>query len=427
MRNTTFPALRCKMGEWIYYLTFFKFVDVNEWIQMTDQIHSSPHLRDMIQRALTNNVDMIAEYLLLQKEERFFNSIVVGVYGGAPQWFPIEVTESPVLGEPDLGENERNSIGVLQFDGKENLFAIDGQHRVEGIKKALERDPNVKNDELSVILLAHEITERGQQRTRRLFTTLNKMAKPVTKADIIALDEDDAFAIVTRRMVEEFALLKSESRYETRFVHFGSQASLNQKDNINLTTIRTIYEICSTIYLPIMSRSPHQGRKTIIGDHRVRPSDQVIDEVYQENTNYWNYLLTYFPEYQELFSSSPNDEVAGKYRVNGGHFMFRPLGQQAFASAVRVLMDRGFSMEAAIGNLAKVPMNLQEVPWLNVLWDPRKETIIRNFGQPYLEGILLHIVGQAPRRRNLNLLQKYRTYVGDDNAVLPDPVTGSLL
>jgi hypothetical protein len=228
-------------------------------------------------------------------------------------------------------------------------------------------------------------------------------------------------------MVEEFPLLRSESRHETKFVHFGSQPSLNTNDSKNLTTIRTIYEICSAIYMPILAHSPQQMRKSIIGDRRVRPPDQIIDEAYQESTDYWNYLVAYFAEYEELFSSSPDDEIAGEYRANGGHFMFRPLGQQAFARAVRILMDRRFSMEQAVEDLAKVPMNLHEPPWLNVLWDPRKEKIFRNFGQQHLEGILLYMVGQEPRRRNLNLLEKYRIYVGDDHATLPDPVTGTLL
>lgn len=289
MKNTTFPALRCKMGEWIYYLTFFKFSDVVDWIKPTDQIHTSKQLRDMIQRALTNNADSIANYLLLQ-DERFFNSVVVGVYGGSPQWFPIEISSSPVLGDPNLDKNERDSIGVLQFEGNEELFAIDGQHRVEGIKRALPQNTDLNNDELSIILVAHEKTEEGQKRTRRLFTTLNKWAKPVSKADIIALDEDDAFAIVTRRLVEEFYLLKSDTRHDRRFIHFGTQPSLNRTDTRNLTTIRTIYEICATIYLPILSTSPDKSRKATVNERRIRPSDQVINEIYAENTSYWELL-----------------------------------------------------------------------------------------------------------------------------------------
>lgn len=425
--NRTFPALRCKMGEWIYYLTFFTFTDVKEWIKPTDQIHQSKQLREMIQRALTNNVDSIADYLR-QQEEHFFNSVVVGVYGGAPQWFPIEVARSPVLGEPNLKENEKASIGVLQFDGSEQLFAIDGQHRVEGIKKAISEEPSLMHDELSVLLVAHEITDEGRQRTRRLFTTLNKWAKPVTKADIIALDEDDAFAIVTRRLVEEFPLLRSENRHETRFVHFGSQPSLNKNDNTNLTTIRTIYEICSTVYMPILKNSPDNERKSKIDSHRrIRPSDDVIDEIYRQNTSYWTCLVANLPEYQELFASQPTDEVAGKFRTNGGHFMFRPLGQQAFSRAVRIMMDRSMSMEDSVQALCNVPMNLNEPPWKMIVWDSRQERIIRNFGQQYLEGILLFLVGQRPRRQNLGLLPKYRKYVGDDHATLPDPVTGTLL
>lgn len=426
MKNTTFPALRCKMGEWIYYLTFFKFSDVAEWIKPTDQIHTSQQLRDMIQRALTNNADSIANYLLHQ-EERFFNSIVVGVYGGSPQWFPIEIADSPVLGEPDLSENERNSIGVLQFEGNEELFAIDGQHRVEGIKRAITQNSSINNDELSIILVAHEKTEDGQKRTRRLFTTLNKWAKPVSKADIIALDEDDAFAIVTRRLVEEFPLLKSDNRHETRFIHFGPQPSLNRTDNINLTTIRTIYEICATIYLPIVSASLHKSRKATIHERRIRPSDQVLNEIYAENTAYWELLLDNFVEYQELFSSSPNEALAGENRSNGGHFMFRPLGQQAFASAVRVMMDRGVSMEGAVQDLAKVPMQLDQPPWLFVVWDPSKQSVIRNFGSRNIEGILLYLMGQRPRSPISSILQRYRTYVGDDNVTLPTPIAGTLL
>lgn len=426
MKSTTFPALRCKMGEWVYYLTFFKFSDVAEWIQPTDQIHTSQQLRGMIQRALTNNANLIANYLLHQ-DERFFNSIVVGVYGGAPQWFPIEIADSPVLGEPDLSENERNSIGVLQFEGNEELFAIDGQHRVEGIKRAIAQNSSINNDELSIILVAHEKTEEGQKRTRRLFTTLNKWAKPVSKADIIALDEDDAFAIVTRRLVEEFSLLKSDNRHETRFIHFGPQPSLNRTDNTNLTTIRTVYEICATVYLPILSTSVHKSRKATINERRIRPSDQVLNEIYAENMAYWQLLLDNFVEYQELFSSSPNEAFAGKNRSDGGHFMFRPLGQQAFASAVRVMMDRGVSMKDAVQNLAEVPMQLEQSPWLYIVWDPIRQRIVRNFGSRNIEGILLYLVGQKPRSPINSILHRYRTYLDDNTATLPTPVAGTLL
>jgi DNA sulfur modification protein DndB len=204
--RTTFPAIRCCMGDWIYYITYMKFSDVAHWIKKTEEIHKSKKLRDMIQRELTKRVNPIVDYLV-EQEERFFNAIVVGIYGGDPQWYSIEVHDSPVLGPPNLDEDSQHSIGLLVLEGNEKLFAIDGQHRVEAIKGALYKKPDLGNEDQSVIFVAHRTDEGGQRRTRRLFSTLNRYAKPVSKGEIVALDEDDAFAIVTRRLVEDFPLL----------------------------------------------------------------------------------------------------------------------------------------------------------------------------------------------------------------------------
>ena len=64
-----------------------------------------------------------------------------------------------------------------------------------GIKEALKENPELGDDELAVIFIAHHTDSAGKERSRRLFTTLNKNAKPVSKGEIIALDEDDAMAI----------------------------------------------------------------------------------------------------------------------------------------------------------------------------------------------------------------------------------------
>jgi hypothetical protein len=43
-----------------------------------------------------------------------------------------------------------------------------------------------------------DVERKGLQGTRRLFTTLNRYAKHVHKTEILALDEADAMAILTR-------------------------------------------------------------------------------------------------------------------------------------------------------------------------------------------------------------------------------------
>ncbi len=414
--RTTFPALRCIMGDWFYYVTYMRFSDVAHWIKRTDQIHKSQKLRDMIQRELTPRATPIANYLI-EQQERFFNAIVVGVYGGAPQWYPLEIGDSPILGSADLDEDSRHSVGLLVLDGNEKLFAIDGQHRVEAIKRALEREPQLRDEELSVIFVAHGTDEEGRTRTRRLFSTLNRYAKPVSKGEIVALDEDDAFAIITRRLVDDFSLLKSGFGDEEGFVRFGRSAPIPASDQQSLTSILALYHIVEIIHVPVLDRK----QRSKMGRLRIRrPTDQTLDTVFDEQIHYWCLLEESIPEYRELFKSEPKDQVAGKYRTReGGHLMFRPAGQQAFSRAVRIMMDRGEKMEDAVIALSSVPMELNTPPWRHVLWNPGTKRINSKAGALLPEGIFLHCVSQKPRKTNYNLLGKYREVLDDLQADLP--------
>ena len=49
----TLPALRAHMGDWIYYVTFLPMEQIANRIQVAQEIHSSPTLKDMIQRQIT--------------------------------------------------------------------------------------------------------------------------------------------------------------------------------------------------------------------------------------------------------------------------------------------------------------------------------------------------------------------------------------
>ena len=80
------PALRAHMGDWVYYIAMMKLTDIAERVQFAKDIHKSEKLNEFIQRnLLTSRADDIAEYLVNQPQ-RLFNSIIVGVYGGEPQW-----------------------------------------------------------------------------------------------------------------------------------------------------------------------------------------------------------------------------------------------------------------------------------------------------------------------------------------------------
>jgi len=356
------------MGDWIYYATFFSFRDVDQWIKPTTEVHKNRRLSDWIQRGLDERrPGDIADYLVNQ-DERFFNALVVGVYGGAPEWnslkiAPQDTPRGPAISKPHADALSR-SVGFLSLDGRERLFAIDGQHRVAGIKAALGADDSLADEEVCVIFVAHQTSANGRERTRRLFTTLNKTAVRVSDRDLIALDEDNAFAILTRRLVDQCDFLR-----QGQTVAMNPGAALNPEDRGSLTSIVNLYKVAMDLH-PI--RSDHAGKREL---QRRRPSQAVIDELYTDHHSYWAQLKKRVPEYRRVLVAKTH-QPADYRQIRKNHLLFRPIGQRAFAAATRVLLSRDFSLTDAIRKLLEADLWIHKKRWHHILWDPVNRRMI---------------------------------------------------
>lgn len=194
------PVIRGKIGNWRYYSGLMTFEQVAEHVTASiGELYQAQCLDELLQRELTNNYSSIKEYLL-NDDERFFNALILAIYDGDPQWLEIEF-EDQVF----------SNVGFLQFTGKEVIFPVDGQHRVAGIKAAIEENDSLKTDHVPVIFIAHSQTPEGRTRTRKLFSTLNRRAKPVGQNENIALDEDDICSIITRDLLQKYPLFENEN------------------------------------------------------------------------------------------------------------------------------------------------------------------------------------------------------------------------
>jgi DNA sulfur modification protein DndB len=405
----TFPAIRAMMGDWAYYVTVLKFRDIAARVARTDEVHPNAQLREWIQRKLTPRARLIADYLLLQPQ-RFFNGIMLGLYGGKPEWFPVEIGESRTLGKAQMADWARESIGLLRLQGGEKIFAIDGQHRVEAIKLAIEQQPSLADEEQCAIFVAHATTDEGRERTRRLFSTLNRYAKPVSKGEIVALDEDDAFVIVTRQLVEDFEPLKG------RRVYYGKRTQLPQTEKVAITSILALADLVPIVSLPLGAKKKDRDKLT-----RLRPPQETLDKIFSENVAFWEALRAHVGEVAAATNAPPDEEVAGRYRrPDGGHLLFRPVAQKPFAAAVRVLVERGKNVDEAVRVLAALDMNLAAEPWRGVFWDraARRVLLAR---QPLAMNLMLHLVGEGPFPASYDLETEYRSTLRDEHATLPTP------
>lgn len=397
---STFPSLRAHMGDWHYYTTLMTFSDVARWVTRTDQFYDNARLRDWIQRKLqTERIAQIAGYIQRQPQH-FFNAIVVGIYDGEPEWFPLSVNDSPVAGTPQLAEGSRGSLGLLRLSGAEKVFAIDGQHRVEGVKEAVARDPSCGSEMQAVLFVAHSPTDAGRERTRRLFSTLNRQAKPVSKGEIVALDEDDAFAVVTRKLVESFIPLTAHR------VEFRQQTPIAKTNVEAITTILGLYDI-----VQLVSGYAGGTAKEVRQFMAMRPSDDVVEEIFREQVEFWSAVAKHVPSVGTALASSEGARACEAFRHGrGGHILFRPVGQKAFAKATRVLVNRGSSIKAAVQRLSSVPMELGGVPWRDILWDPTSNVMITKHST-LASNVFLASIGEDPE--SVDTPAKYLQLTGE--------------
>lgn len=369
-KRLVLPTLRGKMGDWYYYVTLLPFKEISERVSMVPEIHKSEGLSRLIQREVSGRTKDIVEYLKTQ-EQRFFNSLILGLYGGKPYWQEISLIEDNINLEEDIGlelldgivylkEEDlvylRKTFGILILSGDEKIFAIDGQHRIKAIKDSLIDNKFLKNEEVATIFVAHKTTNDGVIRTRRLFSTINRYAKPVSISEIIAIDEEDNCAIITRNLVEEFDLLSD-------IVLFQKTRSISKKNTRAFTNIIVLYDFVKAILTNqsvLNIKVPGVELKKFI-------SRRETEEVIAEKQKYMEDIFT------ELFEKIPSLKTFRKSRYTNRtkkktSLLFRPIGQNIMYSVLKVAIENSFKDEAIL-YFAKDDFNLEHKVWGKVFWN----------------------------------------------------------
>lgn len=373
------PALKASMGDWAYYIGFMSMRDIVDRVSVAEDIHVTRSMKDWLQRRLTQNSKKIAEYLLTQRQ-RFFNAIVIGAYGGRPKWHELAIGVDKLA----IPRATEGAHGFLELRGDETLFAVDGQHRLKGMQAAIADNAELGSEEVGTIFVKGvTATDRGKdpagfERIRRLFATLNRYAKPVQKRDIIALDEDDVVAIVTRRLVEEHPLFIDKTAMR-------ATKAVGRGDEHNLTSIVALYD-----FLDICLRDC--GAAKWKDYKRFRPPDDEVNSWYGKAVSLWKSMCKRFRPLREIRDSAPADKKALAYRNSetGGHLLFRPVGLLAVARSISHWQREGTSAAVAIGRIAQVPMDLSSSPWAGLVWDTVNHRMIPESKQVVLSKVIFY-------------------------------------
>ncbi|WP_294311140.1 DNA sulfur modification protein DndB [uncultured Sphingomonas sp.] len=414
----TMPSLRGSFGDWIYYSCLMSVSDVATRVDYAAEIHPSKELSALIQRSLEGDrAKRIADYLR-NTDERFFNSLVLATYDGSPEWYDVGNLSSSknaaILKE--MTDGAVDTIGLLRLTGDERIFALDGQHRLAGMKLAISQGQDVGDELVSVILVGHSLDTAGSRRTRRLFTTLNKTAIPVKKKDIIALDEDDVMAITARRMVEQDAAFRHPK------IAVISGEAMPSTNTESLITISALYDLLKLLFLH------KDGVRSDYSLRFNRPDDDALDEYHAYATAIFNALGRTFPPVASLMrAKSPATVVRQNRTADGGHILFRAIGLDIFVrTAIAISARDGVTLPVAIGRLSVLPTQLSDVPFRGTIWNPSRRTVDAKH-KALARRLVFHLLRlpMSPRQRQ-TLEGDYRVALGhqrDDAKIkLPAPL-----
>lgn len=393
------PCLKGKMGDWFYYISLLSFSEVAKRIRLPKEIDTKYRsqeelkLGEWIQREIKKNrINEIVEYLKNQ-DQRFFNSLILGMYDGKPGWSEISVKTSELFDEEEDLDYFSKTFGILTLTGKESIFAIDGQHRALSIRQAVKEDPELAEDEICAIFIAHRTNDLGKVRTRRLFSTLNRYAKPVNKKEIIALSEDDNCAIITRKLVEEYL------PFADRILISGNKA-VSPKAINSFTSIISLYEFVERL---LTNKSiPGYGKSSGAKHYsytNTRVKDEELDLAFESLKQIFDKMISEIPAFRRFFIK--NQPV--KRSLLESSLLFRPIGQKVLFDVYKAMVNEGKQGDA-INFFKRDDFDLTHKVWKEVFWDKETETIVTDPSrQRFATLLILEYLGLPVKRTKKDL------------------------
>lgn len=419
--KTLIPALRAHVGDWQYYVSVMTYATVSNQVNFAYELgNANQDLSSMIQRGLSSRTKDIEEYLRRSKH-RFLGALIIACYGGDPQFKAVEMRD-----DEDLLADLDDAFGVLTFDGTQSFFALDGQHRLRAIKDAVKAEPSLGSEEICVLLVSHSDDEVGREKTRRLFTNINRNAKVTTGAENIALDEDNGYSILVRRFLAEDPFFSRQGvvRVFTKLDPSTGTVTLASKqvpvgDAKALTTIVVLHELLPDL---AYDSSPAMHLEE-------RPTAEVLDEAYNTLQARLKELFKVCGNIEGKLTPTANakDLRAPKGQENKGQAMMRPVVQLAVAKAVRHLIDQDLaSWDECMVGLSTLDWEIGQAPWTAVWNSSNKKMITAKENQELLFDLLLVHLAPESKAEIKRARKKYAELKNSQYPVTEETLAGLL-
>ena len=377
-----YAALKMKMGSWLYYSVRMKMSEVASEIKFAYEVNDDKTLDKAIQREIgTSRAGTQIVNYLVQNEHRFFNSLVVAALDGNPKFSPVSIEDDPKF--EFFRDQFQDTFGILSFDDSLKTYALDGQHRLYAIKKLVDGSASAtppvgfQDETINVIFVipADDVArDEFLKSYRRLFSSLNRHAKSTAKNTNIIMDEDDRFAVVTRRLFTDFEFFKWNGHDEDPKIDTTATAENLSRNSTAWATLVGLYNMNIALLWDEELQNRHGFYRASHNLIQETPSDDEVEDLYSYLDKIWDALLLTLP----VLTSDPSKKR--KYVEGSDEFednlLFRPIGQTGILAPVARRLLNKFDVGrdstdkeflAALRPLSMIDWNLQADVWRDLL------------------------------------------------------------
>lgn len=348
------------------------------------------------------------------------------------------------------------TIGLLNLDSH-YIYALDGQHRVMGIrgiqelqggglvikkkdgspaKGRITREEFLSKFNLVVThlqkllsermtieyipaVVAGETREEASRRVRHVFASINQYAKRPDKGEQILLNESDGYSIVARNVGFAHPLFKKK--------HSGDRINWKNtslpKRSSWYTTLTHLREMAEEYLSRIDSDRARRWEPFYNDQVPIRPDEAEMDEAEQQLAEFFDYVAQ-LPVFKGLAASGDDENIdeirefeyspgKGKPTVRGkAHLLLRPIGQTILARTVGRLVLGGYSLKDVFEKFSiydgtgGFEMNKPESLWFKVTFDPIKMKMIMSYQDGLAVDLLVYMVKGATSDERTKLLKE---------------------
>lgn len=194
-----------------------------------------------------------------------------------------------------LGDNpEHYNIGLLEIHKPFRFFINDGQHRIEAIKRAVRRHPELAIESIACVFFL----DIGLQRRQQLFSDLNRHAVRATRSLSIFYDYRDPMADVARQTARQVPLFNGR---------IDMERDVLPKRSPHLFTLYALYN--ATRYL--------------VGE----PSSDSVTTSVRIAVDYWTCVCTNIPEWDAVLKGELSPSELREEFIHGHAVTLLALGK----------------------------------------------------------------------------------------------------